>query len=258
MRKTLLLIMSIVSVAFLFNCGLDVREPDYLDLMDVNPKDNSQGNDPWGPYLFIFDQPVSIASDSMLYASFPAYWETSGETLFVHRVNGLAGYNSRCTLTVSAMMRNDGETETVSYTADFLTGCGEAEDNGSFRYADTLKESMLYGELDNSSARSDEDYFVLSSDSTETVAATLKLLNDKPFYFSCSYSSKVYKISKSIFLEVVLKPSSDSLFVVRNFGSERDSVKIQGKEIVCRLGTEDPVNLDVKLPPGSRYVFTRK
>lgn len=258
MRKLPFIVLSLLTVVVLSGCGLDVREPDYLELMNVNPGKGTDGNDPWGPYAFIFDQPIKISSDSMLYASFPAYWTTSGETLFVHRLNGLAGFNRGCTLSVFSLVRNDGEIEAVNYSIDFLTGHGEVEDNGNFRYADTLDLPLLYGELDNFSARTDEDFFVIPSDSTKISNFSLELLNTRPFYFSCSHSSKVYKMVAGKPLNITLTRTLDSVVVIRNYGTEKDSSKISGREIVCRLGSEDPVNFGVKLQPGSRYRFMTK
>jgi hypothetical protein len=156
------------------------------------------------------------------------------------------------------LIREDGEAETINFEVPFVTGGGEIEDNGSIHYPDTLKGIRTYGQLDNSSAGSDEDYFILKVDSNSSGEVSLNVLNDKPLYFSCTYSSKTFKVDRIKSLRVSFTSSGDSTKVIRQCGSDKDTVKTAAANILFRLGNEDAYGTGVRLQPGSMYILDRK
>jgi hypothetical protein len=249
----------VVVTVFLSGCGLDFVEPKYLALLESSPSANTVDVDPWGPYKLIFNQPISMYSDSLLQASFPAYWRVSGETLFVYRTNGIAGFGEKCTVDVPLLVREDGEIESINSGISFRTGNGEREDNGSIHYPDTLRTGTMYGELDNSSAGSDEDYYVVKFDSATSGHFTVTVLNDKALYFSSNYSSKTYKAERGKNVFVSFASTRDTTKVIRSSGMNRDTLYLTDESIICRLGCEDMYNgSGVRLQCGSRYVLLRK
>jgi hypothetical protein len=251
------LLVAVVAI-FFHGCGLDFREPKYLVLVDTYPSLNQTDCDPWGPYKMLFNQSVGMVSNDNRTSNFIAFWSVSAETLIIHRAAELPGYDERCTLSIDMLLREDGETDFVRSQFVFTTGRGEREDNGSFNYPDTVMTGKTYGEIENSSATFDLDYFfVLFPASDSSVRLDVQLLNSKSIYLSTNYAPvRSSLLSKETAVAFEVYKQDSSYMIIRQVGSAKDTSITSGNGFLLRFGTEDISGSGYRLPAGARYAIT--
>ncbi len=255
-RRLLFAFLAIV----LTMCGLQVGDPLPIALVSSFPNDGSVEADPWGNYFFVFNQQISLYSESAMAANFSAHWWVNRDTLFVARTSGLPSYGEQCTIAVSNLRREDGEVEAISLNLTFKTSNGEREDNGLPQFPDTLYSGRLYGEMEAASALSDVDYFVIPIGSDSSGIVSCYPVNEKALYLSHNLSSRTHRIEKNKPISISFSRTGSTLRLIRSYAGVRDTSVTQSVNtiFILRLSIEDVAGNGSRLPPGCRYYLLRE
>jgi hypothetical protein len=166
-------------------CGINNTGDGFLELVSSYPSAGETNVKTFGRYALVFSKKLNYSASDAVYASFPPRWYSSGETLFVERLDAAEPpYGRRDSISVSALTVAGGGAEQLRAGFSFTLAQGEKEDNDTREFADTLRPGMsLDGRIgkDDGSV-TDQDWFAAVPGPGGAVRVTVANLDTTPLF----------------------------------------------------------------------------